>query len=79
MEHPMKIKPAKLAFLLLLVVSSICSYIYLNTYQTLNSTRVVEEMEEQTLEEEAPREEVFLPDVRLIKKIVSGAHRLIPS
>ncbi len=78
MEHQMKINPAKLAILLLLVVSSICSYIYLNTYQALDA-KVVEEVQEQPLEEEAPREEVFLPDVGLIKKIVSGAQRLIPS
>lgn len=76
MEQSMKIGSTKLAIVLLLIVSSVCSYIYLNTYQYVEAAV----SEEQTiLEEEKPQEEVFLPDVRMIKKVVDGAQRLIPS
>ena len=70
--------------LVLLVVASICSYIYLNTV-TVSSpgTSASNDPEIENVSEmdeiESEQQELVLPDVQMIKKILETGKRLIPS
>lgn len=62
---------------LLLIVASLVSYIYLNTitveYKADNTTKELE------LEDADAQQNIILPDVLLIKKVVDAGKRLIPA
>ena len=68
---------------ILLVAASIVSYIYLNTVsvENLQSTAEIEAVEaDKELEGlDAQQKEIFLPDVRILKKAIDTGRRLIPA
>ncbi len=63
----------------LLIVTSLASYIYLNTVEVdlpSNSTEIKAELEE---EEKLDDQEMLLPDVKFIKHILEKSKKIIPS
>ena len=68
---------------ILLVAASIVSCIYLNTVsiERLESTANMEAVEEDKDIEglDAQQKEIFLPDVRILKKAIDTGRRLIPA
>ena len=70
--------------LVLLVVASICSYIYLNTVTVSSSgTSASNDPDIENVSEmneiESQQQELVLPDVTMIKKILETGKRLIPA
>ncbi len=64
----------------LLMVASLCSYIYLNTveFSTESASAVQTEEEESEMFSDTPQEMV-LPDVQLLRKVIESGKRLLPT
>lgn len=62
---------------LLLIVASLVSYIYLNTItvETIEETHT----NELELEEAEEQQNIILPDVQLLKKVVDTGRRFLPA
>ncbi len=75
----MEKKSARTALLVLIGAASISSYVYLQQVKQLETYRDTSQI---TLEQEEPTEtlqqEITLPDVQMIKKLVETGKRLIP-
>ena len=70
----------KSVIVVLLIVCSICSYIYLNTFTSVACTDRDQTGNEILFEEEeAIEEEVFLPDVRVLQKALRAVQRFVPA
>jgi hypothetical protein len=65
--------------LALLVITSICSYIYLNTVNvTTESANQATEVES-TNEIDEQESELVLPDLRVVKKVLETGKKFIPA
>jgi hypothetical protein len=81
MKIAMKPKnPLRSVLIVLLVVTSICSYIYLNTYASIQAA-VLEDMKEAPIEMEKAEDDkkVALPEVKVVHKVLRGISRLVPA
>jgi hypothetical protein len=73
-------KPLRSVIAVLLVVSSICSYIYLNTYSSIQPS-VLEEVQQTPSEQKDSDSDkkIAFPEVRVVHKVVRGISRLVPA
>ena len=60
----------------LLIIASVCSYIYLNTVQfnEINSSSQVQKL---YMEDQPVEQEVLLPDVEILKTVIEKSRRAI--
>ena len=70
-------KPSKFRSVLigLLILASICSYTYVNTV----AIQPVNEDMEEMIDENAQYQELTLPEVQIVKKLLRTGKKLIPS
>ena len=60
----------------LLILSSVCSYIYLNTVQLIDSQTTTTQVQKLSIEQEI-EQEVLLPDVEILKTIIEKSRHSI--
>ncbi|MEN0006135.1 MAG: hypothetical protein AAF798_18435 [Bacteroidota bacterium] len=77
----MKKLSTRTVLIILLVVASLSSYVFLSTRATsYTATPNTELTEEQAIQEEVDSEqEIILPDVQLLKKAIEAGKRLVPT
>ncbi|MCP3927630.1 MAG: hypothetical protein GY705_00835 [Bacteroidetes bacterium] len=80
----MKKMSTRFFIVLFIIIASICSYIYLNTVSVdkLESSvgkqpMLVEEKDNSDSEEQ--KNQICLPDVRMVKKVVEAGKRFLPA
>ncbi|MCH2084377.1 MAG: hypothetical protein MK226_18410 [Saprospiraceae bacterium] len=74
----MKKITTRTVIVVMLIVASLCSYIYLNTMEVSTPMGVTtEQLEEQELS--GTTNEMVLPDVKILERILESGKRLLPT
>ena len=74
----MKKSSTRITLLAMLVFASLCSYVFLNTVSAKAISSNPDATEE-TIEMETDQQQLIMPDVELLKKVVESGKRLLPA
>ena len=77
----MKKMTTRTVIAVMLIVASLCSYIYLNTMEVATPMgATTEQLDEQELNDmDGTPKEVALPDVEILERILESGKRLLPT